>query len=139
MRIITLEEHITTPDIVKAAQMPMGAAAPAFMQAMNAKLLDVGEGRIADMDAAGIDVQVLSLSANAVDKLDSATANAAGALTRTTAWQPPFGRIPTALPPWQPWRCRNRTSAASGEFDRCVRRTGLQGRDDQRDRQRPIS
>src|SRR5580658_9986889 len=76
MRIIALEEHITTPDIVKAAQMPMSGASPAFMQAMNAKLLDVGEGRIADMDAAGIDMQVLSVAADTGDKLDSATANA---------------------------------------------------------------
>jgi len=75
MRTITLEEHITTPDIVRAAQMSVGGAIPTFLQAMQAKLLDVGEGRIADMDAAGIDVQVLSLAANTVDKLDSATGN----------------------------------------------------------------
>lgn len=76
MRIITLEEHITTPEILKAAQMPATGASAAFMQTMNAKLLDVGEGRIADMDAAGIDMQVLSVSANTVDKLDSDAANA---------------------------------------------------------------
>src|SRR5579872_1215761 len=70
MRTITLEEHITTPEILKAAQMPATGASAAFMQAMNAKLLDLGEWRIADMDAAGIDMQVLSVSANTVDKLD---------------------------------------------------------------------
>jgi predicted TIM-barrel fold metal-dependent hydrolase len=76
MRTITLEEHITTPEILKAAQMPATGAFAAYVQAMNSKLLDVGEGRIADMDAAGIDLQVLSVSANAVDKLDAAAAAA---------------------------------------------------------------
>jgi len=76
MRTITLEEHITTPEILKAAQMPATGAFAAYVQAMNSKLLDMGEGRIADMDAAGIDLQVLSVSANAVDKLEPATATA---------------------------------------------------------------
>src|SRR5271166_3277289 len=75
MRIITLEEHITTPEILAVAPMSATGAFAAFMQSMNAKLLDVGEGRITDMDAAGIDMQVLSVAANAVDKLDSSTAN----------------------------------------------------------------
>jgi hypothetical protein len=73
MRIITLEEHITTPDIAKAA--PMALSSVAFLQAIQAKLLDMGEGRIADMDAAGITMQVLSVAANTVDKLDAAMAN----------------------------------------------------------------
>jgi predicted TIM-barrel fold metal-dependent hydrolase len=38
--------------------------------------LDVGDGRIADMDASGIDLQVLSLSSAGLDKLDAATATA---------------------------------------------------------------
>jgi predicted TIM-barrel fold metal-dependent hydrolase len=76
MRTITLEEHVTTPEILKAAQMPATGAFAAYMQEMNSKLLDLGKGRIADMDAAGIDLQVLSVSANAVDKLEAATAQA---------------------------------------------------------------
>ena len=79
MRTITLEEHITTPDILKAAQMPATGAFAAYVQAMNSKLLDIGEGRLADMDSAGIDLQVLSVSANAVDKLE---AGAAAAIVR---------------------------------------------------------
>ncbi len=75
MRIIALEEHITTPDIAAAARMP-GTPASDYLRSLGAKLLDVGDGRIADMDAAGIDLQVLSLSANTVDRLDSDAANA---------------------------------------------------------------
>jgi uncharacterized protein len=76
MRTITLEEHITTPEILKAAQMPVTGAFAAYLQTMNSKLLDMGEARIADMDAAGIDLQVLSVSANTVDKLAADTAAA---------------------------------------------------------------
>ncbi len=60
MRTITIEEHFVTPDFVKltgAQATPMGA-----------KLSDLGERRIADMDAAGIDVQVLSLNAPGVQQ-----------------------------------------------------------------------
>ena len=44
MRIVALEEHVTTPEILKAAQMPMSGANPSFLQAVTAKLLDSGEG-----------------------------------------------------------------------------------------------
>jgi hypothetical protein len=45
------------------------------MAEVGRKLTDLGEGRLADMDAAGIDVQVLSLSAVEVgDRPDAATA-----------------------------------------------------------------
>ena len=41
---------------------------------MQAKLADLGAGRLADMDAAGIDMQVLSLLGFWMDRLDAATA-----------------------------------------------------------------
>ena len=37
------------------------------------KLLDIGEGRLKDMDANGIDVQVLSLTAPGLEALDAET------------------------------------------------------------------
>jgi predicted TIM-barrel fold metal-dependent hydrolase len=125
MRIITLEEHITTPDIVKAAPMWRGDEAPPFMHAIQSKLLDMGEGRIADMDASGIDMQVLSVAANAVDKLDSATANAlardandrmAAAVRAHPARFAAFGTL--AL---------QEADKAAIEFDRCVRQLGFKG------------
>src|ERR1700676_3375530 len=74
MRIIALEEHITTPELLKARAQAWQEAPS--MQALGGKLLDLGDGRIADMDAAGIDVQVLSPAANDLDKLQPTTANA---------------------------------------------------------------
>ena len=41
---------------------------PPHMAEAFKKLLDLGEGRLANMDAAGIDMQVLSLSASGLDK-----------------------------------------------------------------------
>jgi predicted TIM-barrel fold metal-dependent hydrolase len=75
MRTITLEEHITTPEFLKAlAKVGSPDMAGAAMQAVRERLLDMGDRRLADMDAAGIDVQVLSLAGGGMDLLDAATA-----------------------------------------------------------------
>src|SRR5579863_8076353 len=125
MRIVALEEHMTTPDIVKAAQMSDTGASPAFMQSLQAKLLDVGAGRIADMDAAGIDMQVLSLAANTVDKLEAASAKA---LVRDAndrmaaavqAYPDRFAAFATLA--------LHEPESAAQELERCVRRLGCKG------------
>jgi predicted TIM-barrel fold metal-dependent hydrolase len=77
MRIVTLEEHVTTAAIVKATsagqpQAPLSANA--YIQSLHAKLLDVGDGRIADMDASGISMQVLSISASPIDRMEVSSA-----------------------------------------------------------------
>jgi predicted TIM-barrel fold metal-dependent hydrolase len=72
MRTITLEEHFVTPGFLEAAGA-YGNGAPA-LQAVQQKLLDLGDGRIADMDEAGVDLQLLSLAAIGLDELDAATA-----------------------------------------------------------------
>lgn len=69
MRIITLEEHITTPAILKASSDGQGVlSSGAFIQALHQKLLDTGAARLADMDASGITKQVLSISSSPIDK-----------------------------------------------------------------------
>lgn len=125
MRIITLEEHITTPEILKAARMPVTGASVAFMQAMNAKLLDVGEGRIADMDAAGISMQVLSVSANAVDTLDSASANAV-ARDANNRMAAAVRAHPTRFAAFATLALQEPDKAAA-EFERSVRELGFKG------------
>jgi uncharacterized protein len=75
MRTITLEEHFTTPEVLAAVERAgSGAVGAAGTGAVRARLLDLGAGRLADMDAAGIDLQVLSLVGFGMDRLDAATA-----------------------------------------------------------------
>ena len=77
MRTITLEEHFTTP-VFRAgagksreehAKKVGGRLAKVFEQ-----LADIGDKRIAEMDAAGIDMQVLSLTSPGCEQLDAAEA-----------------------------------------------------------------
>jgi uncharacterized protein len=72
MRTITLEEHFVTPGFLKATKAY--DSGPPALQALQQKLLDLGGGRIADMDEAGVDLQLLSLAALGMDQLDAATA-----------------------------------------------------------------
>ena len=58
MRTIALEEHFWTDEL--AAAPGTGVLARANGAVLDGLLRDVGAARIADMDAAGIDVQVLS-------------------------------------------------------------------------------
>src|SRR6202021_166530 len=75
MRTITLEEHISTAEFLKATDAHgQRDLTSEYLRTLRVKLLDLGDGRIADMDAAGIDMQVLSLAGGDMDRLDSATA-----------------------------------------------------------------
>jgi predicted TIM-barrel fold metal-dependent hydrolase len=81
MRLIGLEEHFLTPGFLdgpglslkKQAQSPDARVASRYSMLIE-QLCDVGQGRIAAMDAAGIDTQVLSLHAPGVEQLDPAEA-----------------------------------------------------------------
>jgi predicted TIM-barrel fold metal-dependent hydrolase len=70
--IVTLEEHFTTTAFLKATEpwIPNAARSAALEQ----KLLDLGAGRIAAMDAGGVDLQVMSLAATEQEKLEAALA-----------------------------------------------------------------
>lgn len=125
MRTITLEEHFSTPEFLEAmAEVRQGDPINALWRANREKLFDVGNARIADMDAAGIDVQVLSLSGS-LDKLDPAVATA---LARDTndklaahvqAHPDRFAAF-AILPLQEP-------AKAALEFERCVRKLGFKG------------
>lgn len=77
MKTIALEEHFVTPEIVDAvASHAQNDPAGNFKPPVEDQLLDLGAARLADMDAAGIDVQVLSLAGSGLDSFDPATATA---------------------------------------------------------------
>ena len=81
MRLIGLEEHFLTPaflegpglSLKKQAQSSDAQVASRYTRLLD-QLCDLDEGRIATMDAAGIDMQVLSLHAPGVEQLDPSAA-----------------------------------------------------------------
>jgi predicted TIM-barrel fold metal-dependent hydrolase len=86
---------------------------------------DLGEGRIAEMDAAGIDMQVLSLNSPGVEQLDAAEAAvlareandfAAAAVKRYPLRFDAFAAVPIAAP-----------QQAADELERTVREYGFKG------------
>lgn len=132
MRIVTLEEHCTFPALVAripaAAQLargltPGGHPAPAVNR--REQLRDTGAARIADMDAAGISVQVLSVAGPGADLLPGAEGVALARdindhLAKVIEGYPDryaaFAHLPMAAP-----------DAAADELERCVRDLGFRG------------
>ena len=74
VRVVTLEEHFTTPEFLDATARFIPAVASSAT--LDAKLLDLDDGRLAAMDEGGVDIQVLSLAAAALEKLAPTEATA---------------------------------------------------------------
>ena len=77
MRTITLEEHFATPEFfngparfVKERAEKIGDRYLLVLE----RLCDLDAKRLSEMDAAGIDMQVLSLSAPGVEQMETADA-----------------------------------------------------------------
>ena len=89
------------------------------------RLGDISERRIADMDASGIDIQVLSLTSPGVQVFDAATASSLATETNDQLAEA-IRRYPTrfaglaAVAPHDP-------RGATREMDRAVRRLGMKG------------
>src|SRR5205814_864171 len=120
-QVIALEEHSLDPEL-----RPYTTGSDVTRQPkVSARLDDVGQGRIAEMDAAGIDIQVLSHGAPSVQRLEAelAVRLARGAndrLAETVRSHPDrfagFAMLPTADP-----------KAAADELERAVTRLGFKG------------
>ncbi|MFZ0088305.1 MAG: amidohydrolase family protein [Solirubrobacteraceae bacterium] len=129
MKIVALEEHLVTRNALEA-----WAAAPTASEdgttdpgggVIIQRLLDVGERRLGDMDDAGVDVQVLSLTQPSAQTLAPAKAEAIArevndAIAAVVSDRPDrfegFAALPTPDP-----------SAAAEELRRAVNRLGLKG------------
>ena len=124
MRTITLEEHFVTKSFVKATEVP-GRGVPAPIAQLGPKLLDLGAGRIAAMDEAGIDFQVLSLVSMGLDAL---AADVATPLVRDVNDElaEAIGSNPTRLTGFAALALRDPMAAAK-ELQRCITRLGLCG------------
>ena len=127
MQVITLEEHYASAGFMKGPGRPfMEHATSGDLPAqLPEQLCDVGEKRLAEMDAAGIDMQVLSLTSPGVEQLPAAEAvelaREANDFVAEAARKYPhrfagFAAVPTAAP-----------EAAAVELDRRVRDGGFKG------------
>jgi 2,3-dihydroxybenzoate decarboxylase len=120
--IIALEEHYHDADIVAAMTGQMEGRKAEHMRK---KLDDLGALRIADMDEAGVDFQVLSHGAPSTQRLSGNEGvvlarkindRLAGAVKANPKRFAAFGAIPTAEP-----------KAAADELERCVTQLGFVG------------
>jgi len=128
MRTITLEEHFASPGFfdgagrkLKEQALRSGGRAAQLIE----QLCDIGEKRIAEMDAAGIDIQVLSLTSPGTEQLEApdalAVAREANAFLAEAVEKHPtrlaaFAALPTAAP-----------ERAAEELERMVRRHNFKG------------
>lgn len=126
MRTIALEEHFAIPAFLSGpgramAEQARGAGGGRILDL----LADVGDERIATMDRAGIDVQVLSLTAPGVEQSEAGEAvplaretndHAAEVVRRHPDRFAAFAALPTAAP-----------ERAADELERVVREHGFVG------------
>ncbi len=129
MRTIALEEHFTTPAFLAGAgrgfKEGMLRSGGAYAARIFEQLGDLGDKRIAEMDAAGLDMQVLSLNYPGPEQseADDAIATAreandalAAALRRHAARFAGLAALPTPAP-----------DKAAAELERRVRSDGFKG------------
>jgi len=124
MRTITLEEHFVTEGFLKATG-GYGAGTPSPMAAMQPKLLDLTGERIAAMDEAGVDLQVLSLAAMGLDHLEAKEATPLVADVNDELAEA-IRAHPTRLGGFAALALKD-PEAAAQEFERCVTRLGFKG------------
>jgi gamma-resorcylate decarboxylase len=119
---IAIEEHFAIPDTTDRSLRYQTE----YWTSLPAKLLDVHDRRLAEMDRTGIEVEILSLNSNGVQSvLDPAKAaelarKANDALAEIVAKRPDRFAGFAALPMQDP-------EAAAGEFERCVRDLKFRG------------
>jgi uncharacterized protein len=120
MKMIALEEHLLPKDVAAAIGL-----SPATLAGQSDALDDEGDGRLQSMDAAGIDVQVLSALGHAVQELDPDQALAVSRdlndrMAAAVAAHPGRFRAFATLPMCDP-------KASAAELSRAVEELGFVG------------
>jgi predicted TIM-barrel fold metal-dependent hydrolase len=124
MRTIALEEHFVTRSFLRVTGAN-GRKTPPQIAALQPKLLEIGAGRIAAMDEAGIDLQVLSLAAAGLDALDADTATSLAREINDELGETVRAH-PKRLGGFATLALQNPVAAAA-ELERCVTRLGFRG------------
>jgi len=118
--VIAIEEHYSDPELYAQFTGRDSFAPPHVRKALE----DVGEARLKDMDAAGIDVQVLSHTAPSLQKIETGAVELArrvnDRLAQIVTSQPARYAAFAALPTSDP-------AAAADELARCVETLGFKG------------
>ena len=118
--VIAIEEHYSDPELYAQFTGRDSFAPPHVLKALQ----DVGEARLKDMDAAGIDIQVLSHTAPSLQKISDGAVELArrvnDRLAQIVKSQPARYAAFAALPTSDP-------AAAADELGRCVEKLGMQG------------
>jgi uncharacterized protein len=126
MRVITIEEHFHHPPAVARVREIVGAPPPSADDLVDRDAAEhLGGRRLAHMDRAGIDVQVVSHGANSPGSLDHPDAirlcrDVNDALAEQISHHPDRFRGFATLPLHDP-------DAAADEFGRCVEELGFVG------------
>jgi predicted TIM-barrel fold metal-dependent hydrolase len=135
MRVVALEEHFTLPSFLhrvagsRQTSVRDDETMPAVVRKITEKMIDLGAGRLADMDRSGISLQVLSKAGNHVgpsaDMLDGDEAiafardfndEAAREIARHPDRFAAFAHLPMSVP-----------EGAADELERTVRDLGFRG------------
>ena len=98
MKVISIEEHLVTPEITTAWQTSaIGTEGTSGFDLgeIARRLEDLGEGRLALMDESGVDVQVLSVTTPALHNLEPGESVLLATKTNDLVPQPSLG-IPPA-------------------------------------------
>ena len=118
--VIAIEEHYSDPELIALFTGRDSFAPPHVLKALD----DTGEARLKDMDACGIDVQVLSHTAPSLQKVSDGAVELArrvnDRLAEIVKREPKryagFAALPTSDP-----------AAAADELARCVEKLGFKG------------
>jgi predicted TIM-barrel fold metal-dependent hydrolase len=135
MRVVALEEHFTLPSFLhrvagsRQTSVRDDETMPAVVRKITEKMIDLGAGRLADMDRSGISMQVLSKAGNHVgpsaDMLDGDEAvafardfndEAAREIARHPDRFAAFAHLPMSVP-----------EGAADELERTVKDLGFRG------------
>ncbi|MFE1835708.1 amidohydrolase family protein [Streptomyces sviceus] len=126
MKLIALEEHFVTADLVGHGASTASIAQPHVWAEASRRLLDLNEERLAAMDAAGLDMQVLSLNSPGIQAETDPAAAVRQATTVNDFLAGVIAEHPdrfsgfAALPLQDP-------AAAADELERAVAQLGLRG------------
>jgi predicted TIM-barrel fold metal-dependent hydrolase len=135
MRVVALEEHFSLPSLrgrsrpARLTSIADDESMPTAVRNVAEKMTDLGERRLADMDRAGVSMQVLSKAGNhmgpSADMFEDGEAvafardfndEAARRIARYPARFAAFAHLPMSVP-----------AAAADELERAVRELGFKG------------